>query len=153
MVRHMLPVIVLLACCVAIAQPPAQARKPVAPIATWTGHILNMELMPRAADVGVFTAPAELKTLWSAWRPDEVLPGIDFAKDFVLVMVGHGPNKIGWRITLDHDGNLEPTAMMTQMAGPGFCYSIVQVSREGVKSVSGKPLAPPATAPATAPAR
>jgi hypothetical protein len=153
MIRQASIIAVLFAALVAAAPGEQPGAMPVKPIATWSGKIADMNLQAKAGDGQVITDAAAFKALWAAWRPKEDPPNIDFASTFVLVGTGSGPNGIGWQISLDPKGDLTHICMQTLIAGPGFCYSIAQISREGVKTVKGKALAAPATAPATAPAK
>jgi hypothetical protein len=51
-----------------------------------------------------------------------------------------GPNRVLLAPRLAEDGDLRFLVAGTKMAGPGFGYALVKVSREGVKTVNGKPI-------------
>ena len=89
--------------------------------------------------------------LWKAWRGQEAVPALDFKKQMVLVFTADGPNSVGCTPTADGKGNVRGDAMSTMIGGPGFGYLMLCISREGVKTVNGKPLpgvkVPPAKSP------
>ena len=137
---------VLVLCTCLLAQPKG---KEIKLLQTWSGKSADDNLR-KAAPANGFVADAEVwKKLWKTWRGEAAVPEIDFSKDLVLVSTGDGPNQLGIMARLDDAGNVTVMGMSTMMAGPGFCYGMARISREGVKSVGGKPVgAAPATKPA-----
>jgi hypothetical protein len=117
------------------------APKEVKPLQQWKGNLANRELMKVAANL--LTSQAQFEKLWKAWRPDEKLPAVDFTKEIALVDTTVG-SVLNFRATLDDNGNLRTMAMATKDLRPGFRYVISTVSREGIKTVNGKELAPAA---------
>src|SRR6185295_13573684 len=95
-----------------------------------------------AAPKSEFIADAEAwKKLWTAWRGNEEIPKVDFAKELILVATAGGPNRVNLSATLDDKGDVKVLGMATRMAGPGFGYAIAKFSRDGIKTVNGQPIA------------
>lgn len=117
------------------------AATPVEPTARWNGTIADATLR-KAAPAGDFIADADsLKKVWNAWRPDEEVPKVDFAKELIVVGIVSGPNLVLMRPALDEQGDLKFSVAGTKKGGPGFGYLFLKISREGIKTVNGKPLA------------
>jgi hypothetical protein len=115
--------------------------KPVPAIQKWSGIIRDDETLKRQAPVaGHITDAATFEKLWKAWRPKEALPKVDFTKELVLVATAAGPNRVALSATLDDKGDLKVRSRATLIGGLGFGYAIATVSRQGVKSINGKPL-------------
>lgn len=116
------------------------AATPVEPTARWNGMIAD-ESLQKLASVEGFLADAEsLAKVWKAWRPTEEVPTVDFTKEIIVVGVVPGPNLVLMRPSLDEKGDLQFVVAGTRKGGPGFGYLMVKVSREGIKTVNGKPL-------------
>ncbi len=112
----------------------------VEPTGMWSGKMKDESLRKLAPKSG-FIADAETwKKLWTAWRPDEELPKADFAKELIMVGTVPGPNLVRMRPTIDDSGNVRFTVAGTEIAGPGFGYRLIAISRDGVKTVNGKAL-------------
>lgn len=109
---------------------------------TWSGKVADNKLKG-LAPTGGFVADAEKwKELWTAWRPKEELPEIDFDKQIVLVGVVVGPNLVIMRPMIN-EGNIGFMTAGTKMAGPGFGYRMIAVDKEGVEKVNGKAIDAP----------
>jgi hypothetical protein len=115
--------------------------KKVPVLRKWSGKIADEKLQKQSPQAGVIADKMVFETLWNAWRPQEEVPAIDFAKELVLVAVAPGPNQVEMTPQLDDKGDLQFLARATLVDGPGFGYQIAVISREGVKTVKGKPLA------------
>ena len=116
------------------------------PIGQWKGVNPDLQLKDLCPADQLITNPTQLKKVWQAWRPRDAPPRIDFAKDVILVATARGPNQVlinGLRI---ENGDLKFTTGSTRMAGPGFGYTMLQIPREGIKSVNGLPVGPTKTA-------
>ncbi|EAQ80158.1 hypothetical protein [Blastopirellula marina] len=105
----------------------------------WSGKTPNNSLKSLAPESGFVTATEQWKKLWTAWRPGEELPKIDFTQQIVLVGVVDGPNQVMLRPTMQIEEIRFVTAG-TRMAGPGFGYKLVAVNKAGVKRVNGQPI-------------
>jgi hypothetical protein len=110
----------------------------VEPTGMWSGKIKDESLRKLAPKSG-FIADAETwKKLWTAWRPDEELPKVEFTKELILVGTVPGPNQVVIRPTLTDKRNVKLTVFGTEIAGPGFGYKFIKIGKEGVKTVNGK---------------
>ncbi|PQO43073.1 hypothetical protein [Blastopirellula marina] len=110
---------------------------------TWSGKVPDNTLKALAPSNGFVADAEQWKKLWTAWRPKEDLPEIDFDKQIVLVGVVSGPNLVMMRPMMN-EGNIGFMTASTKMAGPGFGYRMIAVAKEGVKKVNGNPIdAPP----------
>ncbi|MCC9609063.1 hypothetical protein LOC68_07115 [Blastopirellula sp. JC732] len=106
----------------------------------WSGKLQDAALRELAPKAG-FIADAETwKMLWTAWRPDEELPAVDFAKELVMVGTVPGPNLVIMRPVVE-EGNVKFVVGGTKIGGPGFGYKLVKIAREGIETVNGKPIA------------
>ncbi|WDI41305.1 hypothetical protein [Bremerella sp. P1] len=105
------------------------------------GKIPDDSLQKLAPKSGVVTDAKTFAKLWNAWRPGEAVPEIDFSKDLVIIGMADGPNLVMFEPKLKDDGDLKYLVASTRMAGPGFGYRMVKMSREGVKTVNGKSIA------------
>jgi len=129
----------------AVAVPAVRAddkpTKPVPVIQQWSGIIRDEEgLKQQAPAAGHLTDAASFEKLWKLWRPKEALPKVDFTKEIVLVATAGGPNRVALSATLDAKGDLRVRSRATLIGGPGFGYAIATISRQGIKSINGKPL-------------
>jgi hypothetical protein len=113
--------------------------------AQWVGRHQESDLKGKAPAAGAVVDSKSWKQLWTTWKGDEALPKIDFEKDLVVVATINGPNRmfIG-KMLIDRNGDLSYLAGGTKIGGPGFGFILVQVDRNGIKSVNGKPLPKPA---------
>lgn len=124
------------------------AGKEIKVLESWQGKSENDELQ-KAAPAGMFIADeGAWKELWQTWRGTEALPKVDFTKELMLVATASGPNTVGVSAKIDEKGNVSVVGFSTMMAGPGFGYAMIKVSREGIKSVEGKAVGEAATTPA-----
>lgn len=105
---------------------------------TWSGKVKDNALSKLDPASGFITTAETWKRLWTAWRPGEDLPEIDFATELVLVGTVSGPNLVMMRPTLDEKGDVKFIVGGTKMAGPGFGYKLISISRKDVKTVNGK---------------
>lgn len=117
------------------------AATAVEPSARWSGMLEDVALRKQAPAAGFVADAKSFEKLWKAWRPSEKVPKVDFATDFVLVGTVSGPNLVIMSPSLGDNGDLKYVVGGTKRGGPGFGYLILQVSRKGVKTVNGKPLA------------
>jgi hypothetical protein len=115
-------------------------EKALKPLAQWSGKIQHAELRKLAPDSMIIATSAAWKNLWTAWRGNERLPAVDFEKEFILVATADGPNQVLMIAALSDAGDVRVQVIATEIAGPGFGYTIRKVSRTGIKTVAGKPL-------------
>ncbi len=118
----------------------AAATFAAAPESLANGKIPDESLEKLAPKSGVIADDATFEKLWKAWRPGEVVPEVDFEKDLVIVGIVDGPNLVMLNPQLEEDGNVKYVVAGTRMAGPGFGYRMVKMSRDGVKTINGKPI-------------
>ncbi|QDU76080.1 hypothetical protein Pan97_31250 [Bremerella volcania] len=128
--RYLLAVVLAtLSASIAFAAEPTELAK---------GKIADASLEKLAPKSGFITDAKTFAKLWKAWRADEAVPEIDFSKDLVLVGLADGPNLVMFQPKLQDDGDLKYVVASTRMAGPGFGYRLVKISRKGVKTVNGQ---------------
>ncbi|UUO07986.1 hypothetical protein M4951_06630 [Blastopirellula sp. J2-11] len=106
----------------------------------WSGKTPDKSLKSLAPKSGFITAAEPWKKLWTAWRPNEEMPKIDFTQQIVLVGIVDGPNLVMLRPTMQVE-EIRFVVAGTRMAGPGFGYKLVAVNKAGVKRVNGNPIA------------
>ncbi len=116
------------------------AAEPVETTGRWDGKVEDRSLQKAAPSSGVIANSGSWKAMWETWRPGEQAPPVDFDKEIVVVGVVSGPNRVLLRPMLGEGGDLRFVVGGTMMAGPGFGYALVKISREGVKTVNGKPI-------------
>jgi hypothetical protein len=117
---------------------PAVAQKvPIKPLKQFTGSITDDNVSSKHP--GAITNAKDLEKLWKDWKIEGKVPAVDFTTQFVVITTGKG-SKLNLIATLDEKGNLDVLGMGTLDFVPGFRYAIATVSREGIKSVNGKPL-------------
>lgn len=107
---------------------------------TWSGKIKDEAARKLAPQTGFIADAATWKKLWTEWRPDSKLPAIDFSQELVLVGTVPGPNLVVMQHTVDKKGNLKLSVSGTEIAGPGFGYSLMKIPRDGVKCINGHAL-------------
>jgi uncharacterized lipoprotein YbaY len=122
-----------------MASPAMQAeKKTVKTIKEWSGTVDDTALMKEAP--GSITSIKELEKLWEAWKINDPMPTVDFAKELVVVSTTQG-SRLRLALVLDDgSGNLTVGGVGTRDLRPGFRYVIGTVSLEGVKTVNGKEL-------------
>jgi hypothetical protein len=135
---------------ITIATCPAQAEdKIVEPDYQWGGSYSekeNNDLWKEAPKDGVIVSRKPWEKLWKAWHasaenPNKEAPKVDFEKKLVLVAAGSGPNVIKIEdLKLSDKGDLQFKWSITERKGNGFVFDLLQVSREGIKTVNGKEL-------------
>jgi hypothetical protein len=116
------------------------AAELVNPTGRWDGVVKDSARKELAPSHGFVADSASWKSLWQKWRPNQEVPQVNFDKEIVVVGVVSGPNRVLLRPMLSEGGDLRFLVAGTRMAGPGFGYALVKVSREGVKTVNGKPI-------------
>ena len=110
----------------------------------WFGKVGDNELSSLAPEDLCIANNDAWEKIWSSWKGDEEVPKIDFQKHFVIVGTAPGPNRVNPHMRLDGEAaNLKVVFAATRMGGPGFGFVFVEMKREGVKTVNGKPLPAP----------
>jgi hypothetical protein len=106
----------------------------------WTGTVTDESLRRLAPTVGFIDEAATWKTVWTAWRPTDDVPQVNF--DDVLIIVGtvSGPNRVIMNPQANEQGEVNFVVGGTRIAGPGFGFKFVKLLRQGVKSVNGNPV-------------
>ena len=120
---------------------PVPLKRLLAPLAEYTGAVAEASL---ATGAPAFITDAEtFGKLWAHWQIADKQPEIDFRTRFVAVSTTVGSH-ITPNFLLDNAGNLESLGMATMDIRPGFRYIVSVLSRDGIKSLAGKPLPPAA---------
>ncbi len=118
--------------------PPRLSESPNVPV-RWHGQV-SKELGERGNFV--ITDKFIWSGVWRNWRPDELIPQVDFREYLVLVSVNSDPNTIGTELTLDGRGNLtikrHSTLVGYQWDDPSRGYEFALVRREGIVSIEGR---------------
>jgi hypothetical protein len=112
---------------------------PVKPLQEWKGRVKDKELRKLAPKVGYVIDSKELAKLWKAWEIKDKMPEIDGTKQLILVATAPSSG-LNLRATLDDKGDLKVGAIATADLRPDFAYHIILLSREGVKTINGKPV-------------
>jgi len=107
------------------------------------GKVGDRSLRKLAPDSGAITDAETLKKLLTKWDYENADWSTDFQKNVVVVGTAFGPNIVRLMARKSDDGNLKVLSAASLMAGPGFGWAMKVVSREGVKTVNGKPLPQP----------
>jgi hypothetical protein len=98
----------------------------------------DRELQKQAPDNGVAASQEAWEKLAKAWDIKEPAK-VDFNKEILVVATTVG-SKLNLSTKLDDKGDLKVLAVSTRDLRPGFRYAIKSVSKDGVKTVNGKPL-------------
>ncbi|VAX40407.1 hypothetical protein MNBD_PLANCTO02-365 [hydrothermal vent metagenome] len=115
--------------------------KQLKPVKQWSGSVKNKALLSSAPKDRFITNTKTFAKLWRSWSLGEKIPRINFRRNLVLVAAVTGQNHEHTRATLDENGNISIVTVATKSNGPGFKYTVLVVSRKGVKTVGGKPIA------------
>jgi len=127
---------------VAAIEPPAlpkPADKPVTPVHEWKGSNAQEALEKKGPENGFIVEKKVWDELRETWGLPEETEKVDLEKQLVLVGTTRG-GLINGKPTLTEQGDLKFNPISTRDLRPGFRYLIVVVSRDGVKTVNGKPL-------------
>lgn len=125
---------------IALANIVADAQE-LKPKNTWLGRMRTEEPMKLAPENLCITDSEQWKKIWQAWKADDKPPVVDFEKNFVIVGTAHGPNRVMPSLKYDDQRkDLEIVFMSTRMGGPGFGFVFVEMKREGIETVNGKPI-------------
>ncbi|MBA3315347.1 MAG: hypothetical protein H0T47_18925 [Planctomycetaceae bacterium] len=127
-----------------------QAGDAMKPDRAWAGTLPNEALRAIAPAAKVVTDAKSFEKIWTAWRPGEDMPEIDFSKSIVVVGTIDGPNRMFVGLNRD-EGHLRTQFGGTKIGGPGFGYILALVKRDGITAVDGKPLDTTSEAPAEKP--
>lgn len=134
--KQMLSVGLMLALCAF----PALAQERLNPTEQWTGKHGNLDGLDLIPASGAITDAETWEKLWTVIRPNERLPEVDFTQELILIGTAQGPNRVALTATRDDQGNVDLLAISTKVAGPGYGYSMIKVSCEGIRSVQGEAL-------------
>lgn len=136
---------------VVLAATSALHAKPLDVVETWTGQSSNRDLRGQAPPSGAIVDDESWAKLWKAWQDDKPVPDVNFAEHLVIVATVYGPNRMTGKPQIEDDGNVRALFAHTLLDGPGFGFIMVQVPRQGIKTINGKPL-PQAARSITVPA-
>ncbi len=117
------------------------ASRQVETTGMWSGKVKDKTLSTLAPQSGFVADAKTWTTLWTAWRPGEELPKVDFAQELILVGVVPGPNLVIMRPTINDNGDVKFTVGGTKIGGGGFGYKLLKIGRAGVKTINGKSVA------------
>lgn len=98
----------------------------------------DRELQKQAPENGVVVSQKGWEKLAKAWNIADP-PKVDFEKEILVVATTVG-SRLNLSTKLDDKGDLQILALATRDIRPGFRYAIKSVSKEGIKTVGGKPL-------------
>ncbi len=118
-----------------IAQPEA---KPLKPSQEWKGSNEEEGLAKNAPEF--ISSSIEMEKIWKLWNLGTKVPKIDFTKEILMVATTRG-SQLRLSASLDNKGNVQNLGIATRDLRPGFRYMIIAISKEGVKTINGKPLA------------
>lgn len=111
------------------------------PVEQWAGVLKDAKLKELAKSGDVITDAEAFEKLWKAWQPKADLPKVDFATQFVMVVVSeYEPEFLSlyggpmWKWS---NSNKSPKKVS------GFGWGVGVFDRKGVDEVSGKKLAAP----------
>ncbi len=109
------------------------------PLRVWRGQQAEIQVLSMQPQHGFITDSATWRTLWQAWQGVSMpCPDVDFANALLLVATAPGPNSVRLRAYLHNNGDVRTRMSSTRKAGPGFGFTMMEVAREGVRSVSGQ---------------
>jgi len=120
----------------------AAERKWASPSRVWVGEFADGGLRRGLPRGGVVTDAKAFAKLWKAWRPEEKVPEVDFAREFAVVL--HCAR--GFRLfagAVLRDGQLSVISVTERGGRGGYGYAILTLSRKGVKKANGVPLTKP----------
>jgi hypothetical protein len=107
----------------------------------WLGQFDDKKLVEHAPAKGYITSEAEWKKLWTAWRPTEELPAVDFTKHLVLVGTGGSyPLAHDVRVTDQGELMIRLSPRVPPKLAPG--YGIAVIERDPLKTIQGKAIVP-----------
>jgi hypothetical protein len=116
----------------------AQAQKKTLKLTQeWSGSVADDALLKGTPEC--IATEAAFDKLWKKWKLPGKTPGVDFAKEIVVIATTSG-SKLSLTPRLADNGDLELLGIATSDFGPGFRFVIGVVSRDGVKTVNGKKL-------------
>jgi hypothetical protein len=121
----------------AIGQPRPEFVKP---LEKWAGVVTNEKQKAAWPADGLIADEQAWAKLWTAWRPDDDVPEVEFSTSVVFVGLVPGPNRTIFAASLDAQGDLKITLGGTKVGGPGFGYVFAVLPREGIKTYRGQPL-------------
>src|SRR5262245_50055651 len=93
----------------------------VVPNKDWGAIFRDDTLKKEAPKGGLITDAKTFEKLWKAWRKDEKVPKVDFKKEFIVVSLSSGPNRVSMSATID-EGDLKIQSVQTLIGGNGFGY-------------------------------
>jgi hypothetical protein len=138
-VRCVSVVVALLSLAALAAEPAGAGTAPVKPLKEWTGRVKDQKLRKLAPKLLYIVTQNELAKLWKAWEIKDKLPEVDFTRQLVLVAAAPS-SRLTLKAALDDKGDLKVLAAATADLRPDFGYHILLISREGVKTINGKPV-------------
>ncbi len=107
----------------------------------WVGQLDEMKLTELLPAKGYITGEANWKKLWTAWRPSQAVPLIDFTKHLMLVNV-QGNYHPGHEVRLTDQGDLQIRVYPRVSPKLTIGYGIAQIDRTGVRTIQGKTIEP-----------
>ncbi len=102
------------------------------------GSVDDEKLASAAPESSVIASQKEWDKLAEAWGIKGTAK-VDFDKELIVVTTTRG-SRLTLSTRLDDKGDLLVLGLSTRDLRPGFRYAIKTASREGVKTVKGKPL-------------
>ena len=121
---------------------PAQAgERDIQARTVFYGVVKDLSLRKLAPSARFIVEAGEFETLWKEWKPIDMVPRVDFSRDFVLVITDNKGKPDRFLLKLDANGDLSVGVGYTDAKDfPGFGFGIAQVPREGIKTFEGRPI-------------
>jgi hypothetical protein len=107
----------------------------------WRG-VLPIDRAPMR--VSHVTEAATLAKLWKSWEVSDPLPKVDFSRQIVLAAIVRSGLVKFMGPVIDADGDLKKNVVATPDVPNYWSWAISVVERDGVVSVDGEPVPPPA---------
>ena len=123
--------------------PQAGPYSPLPIVREWRGEAA-IELRPQAPASGYVASPEAWDKLWRALRGDEPLPEVDFRHELIIVAAGRDPNSVSACMQVNRSGDVKLWCTTTTLYYDNplsFRYHFASVSRGGLRSVGGVPIA------------
>lgn len=115
-----------------------EPKKPAKPTVDLFGSVEDEALKKEMPESGVIVSAKGWEKLAKAWGI-KMPAKVDFEKEVLVVATSVG-SKLNVNAKVNDKGDLMVLGFGTRDLRPGFRYAIKSVSKEGVKTVNGKPL-------------
>lgn len=90
---------------------------------TWSGENISTDLLAAAPKSLYIADQSSRSKVWQAWRGNEPLPQVDFARELIVFCTTNTPNTCGTNLSLDSQGDLTITSVSTLIGSEARKYS------------------------------